>query len=230
MDIKKLIVACTAISLLYGGDAFADVKNRRKAPSFRESLAESRAKDQRATNPRASEPEETTVAAKKSKNANRNAKVKAMTLLSKMKFSEIRDFPSDFLSGGEPETFEDVGSDFGKHIQDVWNLTSDSVAGSDEINVLFDDLKHTATAISLNGGNSRDAVDAEFDFSKIDEMDFQEIINRYDGSKAFYLNAIAKIAHVLNQGTRGHIFWHGMFKIMVNLLVAYHYVPYLKNQ
>lgn len=231
MDIKKLIVACAAIFLLCSGDASAVARNHReKAPNFRESLAASKANDPELTASRASDPEGKAPVKKRSQNAARNAKVKAMTLLSRMKFSELNDFPSDFLSGGEVETFEDVGSEFGKHIQDVWNLPSDSVVGSNEIRVLLDDLAYTATANSLNGKNSKGAIDAKFDFSKVDEMDFQEIINRYDGSKAFYLNAIAKIAHVLNQGTKGHVFWHGMFKIMVNLLVAYHYVPYLRNQ
>ncbi len=114
-------------------------------------------------------------------------------------------------------------SEFGKHIQDVWNLSAKDTAESEEIATLLTDLENTATPISLSKEDPSGREDTDYDFSEIDENDFQGIIAKYDSSKEFYLNAIAKIADVLHQGTEGHVFWHGMFKIMVKLLIADHY-------
>ena len=220
MDIKKVVLACAAVSLLCGGDVYAAKRANKKPPSFTKSLEKSQAEGKQP-------------AEKKSKNQKRNfnksVKIKTVDLLQKMKFEELNEFPVDFLSGGKEGSFEDVGTEFGKHIQAVWNLDSAEVAGTDKIGDLFDDLKYTVTANSINGENSEEeTVDASYDFSELDEMDFQGVIAKYDGSKAFYLNALAKIAYTLQQGTEGHVFWHGMFKIFVSLLVAYHYIPYLK--
>ena len=217
---KKLVLTCAAVSLLYGGDVFAAKRTNKKVPNFKGSLAESKAKDKK-TDGKMSKSQK--------RNFNKSVKIKTVALLQKMKFEELNEFPVDFLSGGEEGTFEDVGTKFGKHVQDVWNLSSDSVAGTKQIEKLFQDLQYTATAISLNKQElSEDVADAEYDFSGLDEMDFQGVIAKYDGTKAFYLNALAKIAYTLQEGTEGHVFWHGMFKIFVSLLVAYHYIPYLK--
>lgn len=222
MNIKKLVLACAAVSLLYSGDTYA-AKGQKKALNFKQSLVKSKANDKKVVSAKPSKNQK--------RNANRSAKVKTITLLSGMKFSGLEKFPESFLSGGESETFEDVGNEFGTHIQAVWNLNSAEVTDTDEIKSLFNDLQYTTTAMALNGNQPvEDAADAEYDFSELDEMDFQGVMAKYDGSKAFYLNALAKIAYTLQQGTEGHVFWHGMFKIFVSLLVAYHYVPYLKAE
>lgn len=220
MNIKKLVLACAAISLLYGGDAYA-AKTKKPTNNKVSKLAQKFGGQAKAyQQPNTSRGPNST----RSKNAKRNARIKALTLLNKTREAQLEGFTPDIFSNGTEETFEDVGNEFGTHIQAVWNLDSAKVAKTAEIETLFNDLKYTATAVSLNGEQpDEESADANFDFSEIDEMDFQGIIAEYDGSKAFYLNALAKIAYTLQQGTKGHVFWHGMFKIMVKLLIADHY-------
>lgn len=219
MNIKKLVLACAAVSLLYGGDACA-AKTKKNTNSRVSELAQKFGGQAKAyQQPNTSRGPNST----RSKNAKRNARIKALTLLNKTRVSPLEGFAEkNIFSGGEAGTFEDVGSDFGAHIQDVWNLNLDALAESEEVKTLLEDLQYTATSVALNGG-SPEGADNDFDFSEIDEMNFQGIMQLYDSSKAFYLNAITKILDILYKGTEGTIFWHGMFKIMVKLLIADHY-------
>lgn len=250
MNIKKLVLACAAISLLYGGDAYAAnpdnvikkgiVAERAKmfggqADKYKNMGNKNKLK--RSVSAPANLNEGSKSFNKKSKDEKANARIKTMKLLSKIKKFELNKseqeeseeeikltaIPENLLSGGKVGTYEYVGSKFGTHIQDVWNLSSDVTAGDDAVNALLTDLKNTATVISLSEEDPSNKKDAKYDFSEIDENDFQGIIAKNDRSKAFYLNAIAKIAAVLHKGTDGHVFWHGMFKVMVENLIAYYY-------
>ncbi len=149
-------------------------------------------------------------------------------MLSKIKESElgkkaVTNIPADLFSDGKIGTFEYVGSKFGSHIQDVWNLDASTAADSEKVATLLSDLSNTATGISLAEGDFDDRIDVDYDFSEIYENDFQGIIRKYDSSKAFYFNAITKIADVLHKGTDGYVFWQGMFKVIVKLLIADYY-------
>ena len=230
MNIKKIVLACVAVSLLYGGDAFAGSENSKTRKSVKE-LAEKfggQAKIYQKPNTNRGPN------ARNRKNAKRNAEKKekdeliriseAISVLRKMKQIELEDIPANLFSGGKTGTYKDVGSEFGTHIQNVWNLSSDATANSEEISALLDDLTNTATIVALSEGDIEGRKDAQYDFSAISEDDFQGIIAKNDFSKAFYFNAIAKISHILHKGTEGHVFWHGMFKVMVKLLVTDHYL------
>ncbi len=228
MNIKKIVFTCVAVSLLYGGDAFAGSIVSELAENFggQSEFYKKRNRGPHAENQKNAERNEENKAASRTDDAiSVLRKVsESLSILNKMKKSELEDIPENLFSGGKPETYKDVGSKFGTHIRAVWNLSSEDAAESEEIRALLDDLKNTATIISLSEGDLDGRKDIKYDFSEIDENNFEGIIDKNDFSKAFYFNAIAKIADVLHKGTKGHVFWHGMFKFMVKLLVTDHYL------
>ncbi len=262
MDIKKLVLACASLSLLYSGDVYAAKRGQKRKADI-ESSVKAGAKKQKTPGNKLRRPQSApnglnkaeeesnlrrTQSApgnlardtfnKKSQNAKRNANNRAIKLLAQMSYGELTIFPTDFLSVSDEKfkSFEDVGSEFGAHIQDVWNINYDELEkpGSKIIKTLLDDLKYTTTYFSLYGGEESqkgddyEYNDTDFDFSETNLMDFQSIISRYENTKAFYYNALTQILHFLHTGTNGgHVFWHGMFKIMVKLMVADLYVPAL---
>ncbi len=238
MNIKKIVFACATVSLLCGENAFSkSVEEVEKGRGIRGSTIEEGIVSKRASifgeqvsrkrSKSVKTDEDSDVKAdqgKKTKLKKNKKNMEAIPVLAEMKGSEIQNIPADLFSGGKSGTFKDVGSEFGTHIQDVWNLSSDETAKSEAVNALLTDLSNTATALALSGEDISGKKDKKFDFSEIDENDFQGIVAKNDFSKAFYLNAIAKIADLLYKGTEGHVFWHGMFKVMVKLLVVDHYL------
>ena len=266
MDMKKLVLACAAVSLLYGGDVFAAKKSQKTADleksvsvgkksknssgknaylkrSNSAPVGLNKTKEKSGLKPDKSAPVnlDRNTFNKKSQNAKRNANNRAIKLLSQMSYGEITVFPTDFLSvrDEKSKSFEDVGTEFGAHIQDVWNMSYDELEkpGSKVIKTLLDDLKYTTTYISLYGGeesnkgDNYEYNDTDFDFSNTDLMDFQSIISGYQNTKEFYYNALTQILHFLYTGTNGgHEFWHGMFKVIVKLMVADLYVPSLLKE
>lgn len=237
MNIKKIVLACATVSLLYCGNVFAkSVEEVEKGRGIRGSTIEKGIVSERAKVfgeqvkwKRKKNDQDVDRSSDERNDKTTERRRTALSILSEMKKSgkektEVENIPEDLFSKGKTGTYKAVGSEFGTHIQDVWNLSSDATAGSEEVGALLTDLSNTATVISLSEGDTDGRSDVEYDFSEIDENDFQGIIAKNDSSKAFYFNAIAKIADILHKGTEGHVFWHGMFKVMVKLLITDHYL------
>ncbi len=77
---------------------------------------------------------------------------------------------------------------------------------------MLEDLQYTATVSKEK---------SKYNFAKISKYDFEKILEKYDGTKEFYFNALAKILLVLKEENNQH-FWYRTFQIMTRLMILDH--------
>ena len=195
----KIIVACSVLSLLLGSNVFADSSlgkafksgvdaGVRATRGVQDKIGEN-VKDQ----------------ASQIKNF--------IEIQNEMSLGEkISKVSDDLFCDGESETVEDVGSEFGAHLKDVWNLNVRATQNAPEIDTLLQDLQYTAT---VSGEESK------YNFADVSKYDFEKVLEKYDGTKEFYLNALAKILLVL-KGENNQHFWFRTFQLITRLMILDH--------